>query len=41
MATKPIAAGLPANPWFEKDLKRQEKTKVNDITIQIIYLLSL
>jgi predicted nucleotidyltransferase len=35
MATKPIA-WAPANPWFEKGFEKLEKTKVNDITIQIM-----
>lgn len=37
MATKPIA-WAPANPWFEKGFEKLEKTKVNDITIQIMPL---
>lgn len=37
MATKPIA-WAPANPWFEKGFEKLEKTKVNEITIQIMPL---
>lgn len=37
MATKPIS-WAPANPWFEKGFEKLEKTKVNDITIQIMPL---